>query len=117
MNDPQVVDNATLSLHNLDVEKAASLSDLLGLAPVNNDVEKLSSVKTLQCGEFKYPDVSSPLCKILAPTKDRGHGPLFDLRYHSYITKKSAVLVFYDLSVTSTKIKYIKLKTKTQIFF
>jgi len=75
----QVVDNATLSLHNLDVEKAASLSDLLGLAPVNNDVEKLSSVKTLQCGEFKYPDVSSPLCKILAPTKERGHGPLFDL--------------------------------------
>ena len=32
-----------------------------------------------QCGEFKYPDVSSPLCKILAPTKERGHGPLFDL--------------------------------------
>ena len=55
------------------------MSDLLGLAPVNNDVEKLSSVKTLQCGEFKYPDVSSPLCKILAPTKERGHGPLFDL--------------------------------------
>lgn len=75
----QVVDNATLSLHNLDVEKAASLSDLLGLAPVNNDVEKLRSVKTLQCGEFKYPDVSSPLCKILAPSKERGLGPLFDL--------------------------------------
>ena len=48
----QVVDNATLSLHNLDVEKAASLSDLLGLAPVNNDVEKLSSVKTLQVIKF-----------------------------------------------------------------
>ena len=48
----QVVDNATLSLHNLDVEKAASLSDLLGLAPVNNDVEKLSSVKTLQVTKF-----------------------------------------------------------------
>ena len=52
MNDPKVVENATLSLHNLDVEKAASLSDLLGLAPVNNDVEKLSSVKTLQVTKF-----------------------------------------------------------------
>ena len=48
----KVVENATLSLHNLDVEKAASLSDLLGLAPVNNDVEKLSSVKTLQVIRF-----------------------------------------------------------------
>ena len=59
----QVVDNATLSLHNLDVEKAASLSDLLGLAPVNNDVEKLSSVKTLQvikfCSYFNICYVSS----------------------------------------------------------
>ena len=40
--------NATLSLHNLDIEKAASLSDLLGLAPIQDNAEKMSSVKTLQ---------------------------------------------------------------------
>ena len=42
------VDKTTLSLENLDVEKATSLSDLLGLSPVKNDVERLASVKTLQ---------------------------------------------------------------------
>ena len=42
------VDKTTLSLENLDVEKATSLSDLLGLSPVKNDVERLTSVKTLQ---------------------------------------------------------------------
>ena len=81
------VDKTTLSLQNLDVEQATSLSDLLGLSPVKNDTRNnFNSVKTLQvkifsfsslligsydvwifqCGEFKYPDVSSPLCKILA---------------------------------------------------
>lgn len=53
-----------------------------------------SAVKTLQCGEFKYPDVSSPLCKILA-AKDAerrsspGHGLLFD--YNSSPKKNSRI--------------------------
>ena len=42
------VDTTTLSLDNLDIEKATSLNDLLGLSPVKNDVERLNSVKTLQ---------------------------------------------------------------------
>jgi len=75
------VDKTTLSLENLDVEKATSLSDLLGLSPVKNDVERLTSVKTLQCGEFKYPDVTSPLNRILDrdPSIAKNQGPLFDL--------------------------------------
>jgi cytoplasmic polyadenylation element-binding protein len=79
----QNVEKTTLSLDNLDVEKATSLSDLLGLSPVKNDVERLTSVKTLQCGEFKYPDVSSPLNKILDPSIALNQGPLFDLSPHT----------------------------------
>ena len=43
-------EKATLSLQNLDLDKATSLSDLLGLSPVKSRSEKdnLSSVKTLQ---------------------------------------------------------------------
>ena len=59
------IDATILSLDNLDIEKATSLNDLLGLSPVKNDVERLTSVKMFQCGEFKYPDVSSLLNKIL----------------------------------------------------
>lgn len=43
------VDKTTLSLQNLDVEQATSLSDLLGLSPVKNDTRNnFNSVKTLQ---------------------------------------------------------------------
>lgn len=84
--DEDIGEKATLSLQNLDLDKATSLSDLLGLSPVKSREKNLSSVKTLQCGEFKYPDVSSPLCKILsaAAINDEGDGKipagsLFDL--------------------------------------
>jgi len=69
-------DKGTLSLQQLvNFDKVRPLSELLGVSPVKAKEERqLNSVKTLQCGEFKYPDVSSPLGKIL------GGGTNFDRR-------------------------------------
>jgi len=57
-------DPGTLSLQSLNFDKVRPLSELLGVSPAKARQERnLHTVKTLQCGEFKYPDVSSPLCK------------------------------------------------------
>lgn len=62
-------DPGTLSLQSLNFDKVRPLSELLGVSPAKARQERnLHTVKTLQCGEFKYPDVSSPLCKILGGT-------------------------------------------------
>ena len=91
------VDATTLSLDNLDIEKATSLNDLLGLSPVKNDVERLTSVKMFQCGEFKYPDVSSLLNKILDSSIALNQGPLFDLSPH-----KRSMTYLLDVSLPFT---------------
>lgn len=50
------------------------LSDILGLSPCPTPpMPDMSTVKTYQCGEFKYPDVTSPLNRILSNSrKDSG---------------------------------------------
>jgi len=70
---------STLSLQNLDLDQATSLSEILGLSPTDSPTEENHPVKTLQCGEFKYPDVSSPLYKILGEARRNRGGPLYDL--------------------------------------
>ena len=47
MNDPQVVDNATLSLHNLDVEKAAVIEKPLGLWLIESLVQMTTFISRI----------------------------------------------------------------------
>lgn len=80
---PCMAAEPTLSLQNLDLDQPTSLSDILGLSPRNSPIDEnhpgFKEVKTLQCGEFKYPDVSSPLYKILGEARRNGRGPLYEL--------------------------------------
>lgn len=57
-----------------DFNSSSFLTDILGLSPSSNASRGSTAVnrgvvKTYQCGEFKYPDVTSPLNKILCKTR------------------------------------------------
>jgi len=66
-------------------ESSSYLQSLLGLSPVKT--APVSNVRTFQCGDLKYPDVSTPLSKILDGNRDnesRDSGIGSSFRDHSH---------------------------------
>merc|ERR1719458_2253980 len=62
--------SSSISVSTPQTPTTPSLSNILGLS--TTDTGTGQSVKTFQCGEFKFPDVSSPLNKILSrPPRNR----------------------------------------------